>query len=62
MAGLVDELLDVMRIEKTEYENILGLNDEKREAIISRDVERLEKITSDEEFFSSNLKNLENGS
>lgn len=60
MAGLVDELLDVMRHEKTEYDNILSLNDGKREAIIGRDVEKLEKITSKEEYFSSNLKNLEN--
>ena len=60
MAGLVDELLVVMRSEKKEYENILNLNDAKREAIISREVERLEEITPNEEFFSSNLKNLEN--
>ena len=60
MASLMDELLDVLHQEKTSYEELMSLNEPKRDAIIYKKIDELDSITSKEEEISSRLKNLDN--
>ena len=59
MAGLVEELTSVMEQETALYDRILGLNESKRDAITTRNSEKLEKITAEEEGYLFSLRELE---
>lgn len=60
MASLMDELLSVLGQEKEGYTNLSVLADEKKNCIIQGNVDALEDISSREQNFVSELKNLEN--
>ncbi len=60
MASLMEELVDVLQEEKSAYEDLLALNDSKRDAIVHNKVDRLNEITASEEVISSRIKNQEN--
>ncbi len=59
MAGLVEELTMIMDQETALYDRILGLNENKREAITARDSAGLERITAQEEGYMFSLQELE---
>lgn len=60
MASLVEELLDVMGEETQGYEKLYTLSEEKRQAIVHRDLEGMESVVAKENDITSDLKNLEN--
>ncbi|MBQ1843847.1 FlgN protein [Lachnospiraceae bacterium C10] len=60
MASLVEELLSVMQEEKDGYDKLYALSEEKRGAIVKRNLQRLEEVNTAEERVASDLKNLEN--
>ena len=60
MASLFEELVEVLNQENAGYEKLLGLSEEKKDAIIHGRVEVLEGITAREQDISSDLKNYEN--
>lgn len=60
MASLVEELLDVMGKETEGYEKLYALSEEKRQGIVHRDLEAMERVISKENDITSDLKNLEN--
>lgn len=49
MASLIEELIDTLGKENTEYEKLLELSRLKGEIIVRRDIAALEKITDDEQ-------------
>lgn len=60
MASLVEDLLDVLSQETTEYNKLYEFAQSKRKAIVDRDLDFLERVTGEEQICSNNLKNLEN--
>lgn len=60
MASLVEELLSVLDEETSRYEELYGVSVDKRETIVHRDLEGLEKVSARESSISGALKNLEN--
>ena len=60
MASLVEELLSVLDEETSKYDELYAVSTEKRETIIHRDLEGLEKVSARESAISGDLKNLEN--
>ncbi len=60
MASLVEELLGVLNEETSKYDELYVLATAKRESIIHRDLEGLEKSSGRETVISGELKNLEN--
>ena len=47
MASLIEELIDTLNKENSEYEKLLELSRRKSAVIVSRDIPALEKITDD---------------
>lgn len=60
MASLMEELLDVLGEEETQYEALIDLSAGKRDAIIKADIETLGEITTKEQDAASALLNLSN--
>jgi flagellar biosynthesis/type III secretory pathway chaperone len=46
VAGLMDNLLEILSEQAENYENLLGLSKEKKDVIVSNDVKDLQTITS----------------
>ena len=59
MASLVEELLSVLDEETSKYDELYSLSTDKRESIIHRDLEKLEKTAGLENTISGDLQNLE---
>lgn len=59
MASLMDNLVEVLEEENTQYEQLVELSKEKKEAIVKADVRKLEEITAQEQEISSQLRNLD---
>lgn len=59
MASLMENLLEVLDQESTEYEGLVELSQKKTPIIVSGDLENLQKITDDEQTIVSRLHNLE---
>lgn len=59
MASLMENLLEVLDQESTEYEGLVELSQKKTPFIVSGDLENLQKITDDEQIIVSRLHNLE---
>lgn len=60
MASLMDNLVEVLEEENTQYEKLVELSKSKKRAIIKTDVVELEKITEQEQEVSGLLRNLDN--
>ncbi len=60
MASLMQELLDVLGEEEKQYQNLVELNDTKREAVIQADLKELGTVTAKEQEIASVLANLAN--
>lgn len=60
MASLMEDFVDILEKENTEYERLTELSTEKRQIIIEGNIPALEDITGREQEITSNLKNLEN--
>lgn len=60
MASLMDNLLNILEEENSEYCRLVELSTKKRQHIIDGDIPGLEDITSREQNIASNIKNLEN--
>lgn len=60
MASLMENLLNILEEENSEYERLTALSWEKRQTIIDGNVPGLEEITSREQDIASSIKNLEN--
>lgn len=60
MASLMEELLDVLGKEEIQYRELTELANQKKEAVIKGDVERLTEITTVEQDAASVLLNLSN--
>lgn len=58
MASLMEELLEVLAEEETQYEALIELSGDKREAIIKADITKLGEITEKEQDAASVLLNL----
>ena len=59
MASLMENLIEVLQQESTEYEGLLELSQKKTPLIVGGDLENLQKITDDEQIVVSRLHNLE---
>ena len=55
MASLMDNLVEVLEEENTQYEKLVELSKDKKQAIIQADIAALEKITEQEQDVSSVL-------
>lgn len=60
MASLMDNLIEVLEEENTQYEALIALGMEKRTAIVKGDIANLEIITDKEQDVASLLRNLDN--
>ncbi|MBO6215565.1 MAG: flagellar protein FlgN [Lachnospiraceae bacterium] len=60
MASLVEELLGILETEKKGYDQLFDLSVSKREAIVNRDLQKLESTAEKEQLIADSLKNLEN--
>lgn len=59
MASLMDNLVEVLEEENTQYEKLVELSKDKKQAIIKADIQTLEHITEQEQEISSYLRNLD---
>lgn len=59
MASLMENLIDVLEKESTEYENLLKLSMQKTPVIVSEDLEKLAKITDEEQLIVSRINHLD---
>lgn len=59
MASLMDNLVEVLEEENNQYEKLIELSQEKKQAIIKADIHMLERITEQEQDISSTLRNLD---
>ena len=59
MASLMENLIDVLRKESSEYEELLKLSREKTPIIVSGNLENLQKITDEEQELVSRINRLE---
>lgn len=59
MASLIDELIDVLEKENTEYETLMLLSKEKTPVIVKGDLEKLQRITEVEQEYVAKIRNLE---
>ena len=59
MASLMDSLVEVLEEENTQYEKLVELSKDKKQAIIKADIQTLEHITEQEQEISSYLRNLD---
>ena len=60
MASLMDNLVEVLEEENTQYERLVELSKDKKQAIIRADIRALEQISQQEQDVSSILLNLDN--
>lgn len=59
MASLMENLIEVLEKECAEYDGLLELSQKKTPLIVSGDLDKLQKITDDEQIVVSRLGNLE---
>ncbi len=59
MASLLENLIDVLDCENTQYEKLLELAESKTPAIVSGDIESLGKITEDEQEIVGKIQGME---
>ena len=59
MASLMENLIDVLEKENIEYENLLKLSMQKTPVIVSEDLEKLAKITDEEQLIVSRINQLD---
>ena len=59
MASLIDQLIGILKDQASHYENLLGLSQEKKDAIIQNDLGTLNKITSLENILIGQNQRLE---
>ena len=59
MASLMENLIEVLEKECAEYDGLLELSQKKTPLIVSGDLDKLQKITDDEQIVVSRLSNLE---
>ena len=59
MASLLENLIDVLDKENTEYEKLITLAEDKTPTIVKGDVESLSKITEDEQEIVGRIQNME---
>ena len=59
MASLMENLIDVLEKESAEYENLLKLSTQKTPVIVSEDLEKLAKITDEEQLIVSRINHLD---
>lgn len=59
MAGMMDQLVEILSEQTERYEELLGLAQEKRDVIINNDVESLQKINHLENMVISQNQKLE---
>lgn len=59
MASLMDSLVEVLEEENVQYEKLVELSKNKKDAIIKADIDVLERITGEEQDVSSCLRNLD---
>ena len=59
MASLLENLIDILDRENTEYEALVVLADQKTPAIVEGDVENLGKITEDEQEIVGRIQRME---
>ena len=59
MAGMINQLIDLLNEQAERYQELLGLSIEKKSAIISNDVDALQKITHLENLVVSQTQKLE---
>ena len=59
MASLMDNLVEVLEEENTQYKRLVELSKNKKEAIIKAEIAELEEITGMEQDISSLLRNLD---
>lgn len=60
MASLMEELLDVLKAEEVQYEELIEIGSAKRDAVIKAEIEELGQITTREQEAASVLLNLSN--
>ncbi len=59
MASLMENLIDVLEKENAEYENLLALSMQKTPVIVSEDLDKLAKITDEEQLIVSRINHLD---
>ena len=59
MASLLENLIDVLDRENTEYEALVGLADQKTPIIVKGDIDSLGKITEDEQEIVGRIQKME---
>ena len=59
MASLMENLIEVLDLESTEYENLLELSRKKTPTIVAGEMEELAKITDEEQIVVSRISRLE---
>lgn len=59
MASLMENLIDILNKESSEYENLLELSMKKTPVIVAGDLENLQQITDEEQIVVSRINNLE---
>lgn len=59
MASLMENLIEVLEEESREYRSLLGLSMEKTPVIVSGDLEKLAKITDEEQIVVSRINQLD---
>lgn len=59
MASLMENLIDILNRESSEYENLLELSMKKTPVIVAGDLEGLQKITDEEQIVVSRINHLE---
>ena len=59
MASLMENLIDVLEKQSSEYEVLLGLSQKKTPVIIAGDLEALQQITDDEQRIVTKVTSLE---
>ena len=60
MASLMETLIEVLEKENLEYKNLLELSIKKTPAIVSEDLQALNKITDEEQIIVSRINHLDN--
>lgn len=59
MASLMENLIEVLDLESSEYENLLGLSTKKTPVIVAGNMEELAKVTDEEQDAVSKINRLE---
>lgn len=59
MASLMDNLVEVLEEENTQYEKLVELGQDKKQAIIKANIRKLEEVTAQEQEITSRLRNLD---